>query len=89
LIKLQKTLPPVEKKLNTFKLNLGVAKAYAKKEKPTSWLAWSASKAYEFKDTIWSAWEGKFDDVAKGLTEKGVDYLIKKFSVPENVVVKV
>ena len=89
LVKLQKTLPPINNRLKKYRLNLGAAKAFCKKEKPSSWLSWTASTGYDFKDSIWSAWEGNFADVAQDLTEKGVDYLIKKFSVPENVIVPI
>ena len=89
LVKLQTTIKPVEKKLLVFKLNAGAAKAHAKKEQPSSWASWAASKAYDFKDAGWSAWEKDFEDVAQDLTEKGIDALIKKFSVPENVIVKI
>lgn len=86
LTALGKKLQPVEKKLKLYKLNLGAAKAYAKKEKAQSWIAWTASKSYDFKDAGWAAWEKDFADVADDLTDKVVDYLIKKFSNPENVV---
>ena len=89
LVTLQITLKPIQKQLLRYKLNCGAAKAHCKKEAPSSWLSWSASKAYEFKDTAFSAWEKKFEDVAKDLTEKTVDYLIKRFSVPENVIPRV
>jgi hypothetical protein len=36
-----------------------------------------------------AAWQKDFDAVAQDLTEKGIDFLIKKFSVRENVVVPV
>ena len=86
LIKLQESLKPVEKQLKTYKINLGAAKAFVKKEKATGWGSWLASKGYEFKDAIWAAWEGKFDELADELTDKGIDFLIKTFSVPENVI---
>jgi len=89
LVQLQTTLKPIEKQLLKYKLNLGAAKAFAKKGAPQSWVSWAASKAYDFKDTAFSAWEKKLADVAQDLTEKWVDYLIKKFSVPENVVAKI
>lgn len=87
LVKLQTTLKPVQKKLHTYKLQLGAAKAHCKKEQPTSWASWLASKAYDFKDAAWSAWEGQFEEAAQDLEEKVIDALIKKFSVPENVIV--
>jgi len=86
LVKLQQTLQPIQKQLKTYKLQVGAAKASAKKEKPTSWASWAASKGYEFKDAIWASWEGKFDEVKDILQEKVIDALIKKFSNPENVI---
>ncbi len=89
LIALQTKLKPIEKKLVTYKLNAGAAKALAKKEKTASWTSWAASNAYDFKDVAWAAWERDFESVADDLTDKGIDFLIKKFSVPENVVVPI
>jgi hypothetical protein len=86
LVKLATTLKQVDKQLTTFKMNLGVAKATAKKEQPTGWLVWLAAKGYDLKDVAFDAWELKFAQAAQGLSEKVIDALIKKWSVPENVV---
>ncbi|MBS1856755.1 MAG: hypothetical protein JST11_15410 [Acidobacteria bacterium] len=88
LVKLQTNLKPVEKQLLKYRAYLGAAKQQAKKE-PSSWLSWAAGKAYDLKEAIFAGWESKFDEAAKELAEKGVDALIKRFAVPENVVVSV
>jgi hypothetical protein len=87
LVLLQETLKKVEKQLLNFKLNLGAAKATAKKETPPSWLAWIASKGYELKDVAFDAWELNFAQAAQGLAEKAIDTLIKTYSKPEDVVI--
>jgi len=87
LVSLQTKLKPVEKKLQTYQLQLAAARAHAKKEQPSSWASWLASKSYDFKDAAWSAWSGDFAEAEQDITEKGIDYLIKKFADPENVIV--
>jgi len=89
LVKLSTTLKRVDKALGTYRLNLGAAKAAAKKEAPPGWLAWLAEKGYDLKDIAFDAWELNFAQAAMGLSEKALDALIKKWSVPENVVVAV
>lgn len=85
LVRLSTTLKRVEKQLTRFKLNLGAAKQAARKEKPESWTQWLAAKGYELKDVAFDAWELNFAQAAKGLSEKVIDALVKKWSVPENV----
>ena len=88
LVKLQTTLNPMDQKLRKNKLKLGAAKAHAKKEPEASWLRWAASTGYEFKDAAFALWERNFVELASELGQKGIDALIKTFSVPENVVAK-